>query len=387
MDGIYAYTPHIWPPFFTAILLVVLSVYAWRRRRIPGALPFAIGSLFAALWVAGSLLEYAAIDVSVKIAWLKFQAVWQLPVVTAITCFVLEYTWPGRWLTRRNLALLSIPPLLALALVLTNDLHHLAWRGFLLAETVIPRRGPGIWILIVYGNALGLLELVVFAWLFLRSAQHRRPLAVMLSGVVGTHALYLLDITGAVPSRLPLDVLAMAYLFLIYAIVLFGFHILDPIPLARQTVIAQMRGGVLVLDPRGRIVSVNPAAEEVLGMPARQTLGRPVQELLPAWAPALTDLQAMPMGSIEIQQGVKPSVRSYSLESSPLRDWRGLEVGRLLLLHDITAQKYAQAQMVEQQQALAMLHERDRLARELHDSLGQVFAFVNAPGANRPPPA
>jgi hypothetical protein len=97
---------------------------------VPGALRFSIGSLLAALWAAGSVMEYAAVDVATKIFWVKVQAIWQLPTVTAITCFTLEYTWPGRWLTRRNLALLSIAPLLFLGLTLTNNLHHLLWTGF-----------------------------------------------------------------------------------------------------------------------------------------------------------------------------------------------------------------------------------------------------------------
>jgi len=130
MTGSYRYTPAIWPSAFTVLLLVTLSAYAWRRRSVPGALVFAIDCLIAAPWAAGSVMELAAVDVECKIFWFKFQGVWQLPAATAITCFVLEYAKPGRWLTRRNLALLSIPCLLALGLALTNDLHHLLWRGF-----------------------------------------------------------------------------------------------------------------------------------------------------------------------------------------------------------------------------------------------------------------
>jgi PAS domain S-box-containing protein len=375
-----SYTLHIWLPFLTALFLIALSAYSWRHRSVPGALPFAIGSLFAALWVAGSLMEYAATDAGAKIFWIKFQAASQLPAVTAIMCFVLEYSWPGRWLTRRNLALLFIAPLLALVLVLTNELHRLIWSSFALDSSDIPLLGPGARILLAYAYGLGLVELLVFAWLLLHSRQNRWPVVIMLAGLVGARTVYLLEVTALLRSALPLDVLLIAYLFLMYAIALFGFHILDPLPLARQMVIAQMRGGVLVLDPQGRVASVNPAAEEMLGAPARQILGRPVQELLPASAALLADLQTTRAGSTEIRQGVEPSARAYSLESSPLRDWRGLEVGRLLLLHDITIQKQAQAQLIEQQRALAMLHERDRLARELHDSLGQIFAFVNAQG-------
>ena len=91
MDSHYAYTPHIWPSFLTVLLLIALAVYSGRRRSVPGALPFTIGCLFAALWAAGSMMEAAAVEVQTKIFWVKFQGAWILPVVTAITCFVLEY--------------------------------------------------------------------------------------------------------------------------------------------------------------------------------------------------------------------------------------------------------------------------------------------------------
>jgi len=128
MSWPYAYTPTLWPSFVTVVFLIALSVYGWRRRSEPGALVFAISCLFAALWVGRLGHGSGRSDVATSISWYQFQGVWTLPAATALTCFILEYAWPGRWLTRRNLALLSI---LAAGpgFVLTNDLHHLAWRG------------------------------------------------------------------------------------------------------------------------------------------------------------------------------------------------------------------------------------------------------------------
>jgi len=63
-----------------------------------------------------------------------------------------------------------------------------------------------------------------------------------------------------------------------------------------------------------------------------------------------------------------------------LRDWRGLTVGKLCLLTDVTEQRKAQAKILEQQRVVATLQERDLLARELHDDLAQVLAFIDTQG-------
>lgn len=376
----YRYTPFFWPSFFTALVLLALSGYAWRHRNVPGALPFAIGCLFAALWVGGSIMENAAVDASTQIFWVKVQGALQLPAVTAITCFVLEYAWPGRWLTRRNLALLSIAPLLILVLILTNDLYHLMWLGFSYDGMVIPLRGPGNWVFVMYGMLLSLIDLTVFTWLFIQSPLHRWPVAIMATGQIVSRLLYMLEAFHLIHSDLPLDVIIIAFLFLVYAIALFAFHLFDPIPLAHQMVIEQLRDGMLVLDPVGRVTNLNPAAEGILGVSAKRAAGRPIRDLLSPYADVDKPLEAMVVDQTEVCLGTGAESRYYRLEMAPLKDWRGLVMGRLLLLHDVTEQKLAQAQMIEQQRAVAMLQEREQLARELHDSLGQVFAFVNTQG-------
>lgn len=383
MDGHYQYTPYIWPSLLAVALLVALAIYSWRRRAVPGARVLAASCLIAVPWVAGAVMETVAVDPATKIFWFRVQGAWQLPAVTAITCFVLEYAWPGRWLTRRNLALLSIPPLLLLGLILTNDLHHRVWRGFAIDGTVIPLRGPANWTFVAYAYGLGILHLVVLAWLFVRSPQHRWPVAFMFAGGIVGRVLYFLEAARVLPSGLPFNVPPIAFEYGMYAIALFGFRIFDPIAAACQVVIAQMREGVLVLDLEGRVASLNPAAERILRLPVKEATGQPVRELLPAHlegpladpAGAGLELSLPAGGQVDGQAGQE--VRQYVLEISPLTDWRGLEIGRLLLLRDVTERRQAQAQLLEQQRSLAMLREREHLARELHDSIGQVLGFAS----------
>ncbi len=382
MDWELAYTPYIWPSIFALLLMLAMALYSARRRNVPGVMPFMIGSLLGALWAAGSAMEFAAVNPVTKVFWVKFEASWQLPAVTAVTCFALEYARPGRWLTRRNLALLSIAPLLLLGFIWTDSQHHLMWRGFSMGGTVSPQLGVVAWAALLYSFGLVILNIIVFVWLFVHSPPHRWPVAVMITGHAGVRAMFVLDKLYVIHSALPLDVLGLAFMDLLYAIALFGFRLFDPIPLARQAAIEQLRDGMLVVDAQGRVASLNPAAERMLGIPASRAKKQSFQDVLAACYP--DDYQTVPDGTqLEItlpardDLGSVSELRHYTLRTEPLKDWRGTEVGCLLLLHDVTDQKRAQAQIIEQQRSLAMLGEREQLARELHDSTAQVLGYAD----------
>ena len=373
MSGQYAYTPYIWPMLASAMFFSALGIYAWRRRAIPGALPFSIMLLFMMLWSLGATLEIAAVDLETMIFWFKFQGVMKLPAATAELCFGLQYAGLGRFLTRRNLLPLSIPPLLVFILALTNDSHHLLWLSFRLDGVLQPLRSTLTFTIAGYSFVLALVLMFLFIGLFVRSPQYRWPAALILAELLIARTAVLLDYIGMNPFA-PMDPVVLVWNLgaPMYALALFGFRMFDPLPLARKTVIEQMQAGMLVLDLEGRVISLNPAAKRILNAPAKQVKGKLVKELLPAYPEK--DLAASGETEIELGIGEGPSLRYYMLRVWPLNDFSGLTVGLMLLLTDVTGQKRAQAQLMEQQRALATLQEREHLARELHDSLGQTLA-------------
>jgi signal transduction histidine kinase len=372
------------PAFAAAAFLVALAVYSIRRRDVPAALPLTAGALFGALWLFGLGMVAASPTESARLFWLRFQAAWRLPSITAMTCFALEYAQPGRWLSRANLALLAALPLAA-AVAVSTPASTLVWESLLVTPDghIALEYSPTGRLLMAYGIGLFLINMAAYGWLFLKSPEHRPPLVILLAGAAASRVLYVLATIRAEGGAysIPLFVAAVALVWVLYAVALFAFRILDPLGAARQTVIRQMREGMIVFNNEWRVVSVNPAGETILQRPAERLRGKTWREVLASAATDL-DLDLTAGGddrlvTPEITLGQGPRARRYALDLSPLKDQRGLRAGSLLLMLDITEQRRAQAQAQEQERALAVIRERERLARELHDNLGQVIAFVN----------
>jgi PAS domain S-box-containing protein len=377
MNWSYTYDPQIWPALVTAILTAILGWYAWQRRNVSGAKPFVVICLFAFLWAVGIIFEISAIDFSSQVFWIKFQGIWQMPEATAWLWFVLRYAGFNRWLTRRNLWLMILPSFVVGALIITNY-RNLLWKDFQMGDHVIQVFGIANWIIIAYASILVLATITVLLWLVIRSPHLRGPATIMLLGMTIAFGIYVLvniDTRFVGPGERIL--LTMGISSLSFSLALFRFRALDPVPLAYSAIIKQMQEGVLVLDLQKKVVDLNPAAGQILGIPAKSLWGRPATEIFPVELSISNWLEKPEMMPSEIRMGNGSDIHYYNLRFTLLKDRRDRALGHLLLFHDITEQKRAQKQILKQQRVVATLQERERLARELHDGVGQVLGYAN----------
>lgn len=378
MSSSYSYNAHIWPALITLALTVFLGAYSWRRRHIPAAKPFTLACVLGGLWTLGVILELSAVNFSTQVFWVKFQAIWQLPVTAVITCFVVRYAGLGRWLTRRNCVLLFLLPLLCVLLMVSNGSHHLIWTGFWMNGHVTVSSGKLFWVFISYGLLLGIFNLVVLVWLAISSPAHRWPVAIMLLSQMIGRVGYTIDKLGTDlfgPGEAVLLVVGVVCAG--YALAFLRFHAIDPVAAARTAALQQMREGLIVLDLQGRIADVNPMAVAMLGFPESSLRDKPLADVMPADLGELGHLIDKGIAQTDITLGKESSERQYTLNLTALEGRHGEVIGQLLLLHDVTEQKRAQTRILEQQRLVATLQERECLARELHDGIGQVLGYVS----------
>lgn len=143
----------------------------------------------------------------------------------------------------------------------------------------------------------------------------------------------------------------------------------------------------------GKIVGWNRSAEFIFGYSEAEALNQPLTLLMPArfHAQHLAGMARIQRGgekhiigkTIEVQGQCKDG-REFPLEMS-LSEWQ-VEESQFYsaFLRDITERKLAdealrqsQIQIIQQQRDLAAAEEREQMARDLHDTLGQVIGYVN----------
>jgi PAS domain S-box-containing protein len=423
-------TPYSYLLLVVAALSAALLFYAWRRRGTTGAGALALLMVGVCVWAAGYALELSGADLSTKIFWAKVEYIGIASVPVAWLAFALQYTGREDRLTGRNLALISALPLVTLLLAWTNEAHGLVWSSTRLAEdgpfpALAVEHGAWFWVHFSYSYLLLLMGTVLLISMLTRSPHlYRRQNLALLVAVsvpwVG-NGVYVLGLSP-VPN---LDLTPFAFLLsgTAIALSLFGFRLLDVVPVARENVLENMTDGVVVLDQQARVVDINPAAERFLGFSARKAIGQAFTELVPDWVGLFEHLHGR-AGEIheEVSLGEEPTRRNYELTLSPVADRKGQGRGRLILLHDITERKRAEeevrrlnetlerqvaertAQLADRERQLEDLvsklitaHEEERrwLAYEVHDSLIQLaivtqryiqtFADTHPPGSKVKP--
>ncbi|MFZ5643677.1 MAG: histidine kinase N-terminal 7TM domain-containing protein [Bacillota bacterium] len=375
--------PYAWVLIIAGLITTSLGIYAWRHRSVRGALPFAVSMAVVTIWCWGNALEMSGADLPTKLFWANVQYFAYAFSPVTLVVMVSIFTNNEKWINRQNILFLCIIPLITNMLVWSNEFHGLIRQNVYLDQCgVFPvvgkTYGPWFWVHIVYAYSLNLTAI----FLLIKSLRYKSPLygGQSLTILIGTVLIVtpnILYILGLSPARFDVTPVFMAVSGCIIAWGLFRYRLFDVAPVARAMVIDSMVGAVVVLDEKKRVLDLNTTAEKLLGLTINQALSRHAGEVFRSFPEALEALQDKREEALHSFLEIEREGRYYQMNSSSLADGKGLLIGQLLVIYDITEARETQQKLIEQQRNLAVFAERERLGRELHDSLGQVLGYVN----------
>jgi diguanylate cyclase (GGDEF)-like protein len=341
-------TPYAIICALTACIAALVGFVAWRRRTTPGGKSLALLMVAVTWWSVGVAFEYATVGIPGKVFWSKFEYVGVVSCPVLYLLLALEYNRMDHWLTRRNIALLFIVPVVTLGLAATNEWHGLIWTSFTPSPAghnlLIFGHGTGYWIGAVgYSYLAMLIGTILLVWAAIRfPTAYRRQTGALIVGAIAPWAGNLIYVAGLSPAPgLELTPLILAFTGAVLVWGLFRGQLLDLVPVAREALIETMADGMLVLDEQNRVVDFNPAAQHRLRSLAKVRHGQPAEEVfaqLPEWEIRLRDAR-----EARTEIALSDAEHSYlGLSISPVHNRQGRYTGRLIVVQDITERKRAE---------------------------------------------
>ena len=338
--------PYLIPYLISVAISTGIGFYAWQRRAVPGAAPFALVALAQASWTLGYVFELASPGLGAKLFWDDAQWLGVFMYPLAFWAFVLQYT--SRKLThpRRTWGLLAVIPTLFMVLVATDNLHGLVHPdarlipgepfSALTYDFTLP-----VWIAAGYSYGLVLVGIWGLATKFMHPQRfYRMQVTIVIVGVCvplfGT-VFTLMEISPA--SHRDLTPLTFAISNVIIAWGLFRYRLFDIVPLAREKIIERMNDAAIVLDAHRCVIDLNAAAQTITGLTTPAVIGQPAEQAFAHWPELVKQLQSDEGIATEIALDTTEGTHYFVFRLLPLDDPRINRTGWLVVLRDITARK------------------------------------------------
>jgi len=326
----------------------IAALYVWLRRFHRST---ALLLLAGVVWALGMALEIWSTDLAAKLFWYKVQYIGIIVVPTGWLFYTLQYLGREKWLTRRMLSLSCVVPIATLLLVFTNEIH-----GLVLSRVELITNSPFLglklglwfWIFVAYSCQQLLLAAALALQTLIREPRLFRRQAVVLLFTITCPLLA----STAIP--LGFDLLPSVFAPLVYLTVGIILVMLDPmrlrigdiLPVAHDVVVRGMTDAVIVLDDQNRILSLNPAAKDLIGCSSPDITGRPLEQVWDAWP----NLASIPSDEFEAGKemtlNTRGERRTYDTKISHLeKDGQGHVGTRVIVMRDSTERRQARGKL------------------------------------------
>jgi len=356
--------PYILPYILSLVLSIGVTVVVWRRRNVPGARAYVLYAVGVSLWIFGYIFELASSTLGAKGFWDDFQWIGTILITITFPLFAIRFSQLDSKNSNYPIALFSIVPGMFFVLLLTNHFHGLI-RGFswLVEEqpfdVLLYDFSPVVWFFVLYTYVVAIFGVVILVRRYFDSLSiYRTQIGLISVGVLIPLVGSIMSLTGiSLSSQRDITPVTFAIGNVFVAWGLLRYGIFNLVPIARNTVIDMMGDLVVVLDPAGRIVDINPAAVELSTFSRNNAVGRQIQEVFPVLEALIDQIENLEEGKFELHEGeffFDVIVKSLYDDQQRLR-------ARIFVAHNVTTHKRLEDEL---RQLNNLLEERVRQRTE-----------------------
>lgn len=355
----------------SGVAALAVAGYLWENRDNRGAKPLIATNLSVGFWI---LLVFIATVTPSPVNEFTARLLY-FPLSTSVASiftFALEYTGKEEYVTKRNIALLAIHPIIGLLLAFINPNEAYITVLEPTNAGVIEEWGILFWIHATYSYTLILTAATLILQFFLRNNKrvYQGQSILLIIGIVAgisLNAVYLFsDIifnTSAVGT-------VIAMITFSYAVI--KYDLTNITPVAREKIVKHIRDGVIVLDKEDTVININDSAKNVLNID-RRIIGDNILDAVEneEFEADYNEIIETPSNESIIEYGSK----HLRFQHEVMENNRGEEFGRLLIIEDITKQMMREEEMRKKNEQLDQF--ASTIAHDLRNPLSAAKGFLN----------
>ena len=387
----YNFTLNSYIELGTAIAAWLTIVLLWKYRKKTEVKYLIYFEFFVSIWALSYAFEFATSVLSKKMLWsqISYLGIAFLPLLYFL--FTTAFSQKYHLLSKRNLLLFSIIPVVTLFMALTNNLHHLIWTSVELdaaKNIAIYHHGIWFWIFYAYTQIMviaGLFNLISSIRIFTAFYKSQISTLIIASFIpIVANFIYLSNF-NPFPG---FDWTPVSFVLtgLLIALGVVRFRMFDLVPFARNKLIDTMEDGVVVINNEGIIEDCNRAIYHIFNFKSKSIIKKQAVKVFSQYPQIVFDNQLKKDDTFNIAIQTENDTKHFHIRFSPIFNQRREFSGKLLLFHDITQIRKAEIELQETNaQLLEEIDNREKLiedldsfahtvAHDLKNSLGSIYS-------------
>lgn len=394
---------------FSATLSISTIIYfIVKGRKTPLLFSYISVMVLLAVWTLAQIYEMKSFD---------RQSMWTaVRIKYFASCFIgvsglifsLIYTKYVN-ITKRHILLLSLPSIAFYLALLTNDYHNLFFTEF---DFNLTKYGPFFWIHTCFSYLYCIVEsFLVLKYSFKKSGYFKRQAIIILIAITFPFLSNIVVIANLINPILDITPISFTFTYLLFALATFKYRFMDIIPQAYKKIMDNINESIIVIDSMNNIINYNKTFisdfSKYSTVKTDYNLSNWINELSnyiennKENTKTLDLIKTSQIKQSNLELCLKLQEKKfYSVSIQPVSR-NDLEIiGKIIIFNDITEYKKLfieldrkNVELYEANQELlsmneelknyaltveevASLRERNRMARDIHDTLGNTLTLI-----------
>lgn len=360
------------------------------------------------VWSTGQLLVFFSHDNNAMRLAMIYEYTAIMFVSLAWLMFCLNYTYNRLLVKKWLIVSLFIPPTLIYVALLTNDFHHMFFTSFKLENVVF---GPLFWI----HAAISYIYLIAGSIILIKSsinhlgyARNQSILLVIASSIpFAANIIYLanrvfkLDILN---TKYDITPVSFSLTLLFFAVATFKYRFMNIVPIAFRKIVHNLNESIVVLDSLNKIDNYNKSFGNLFSSDGQLKIYDNINKFIRSLKDSIvytpeteklirsikSEINSNATGELTL---MTPSKRCFRVNVQPIFGSKHEYLGRIIIFNDITEYKNLLDEVNEKNvelsamndqlseyaetvEELAIIKERNRFARDVHDTLGHTMTLL-----------